>query len=381
MKRKDIVVAGHICLDLIPSFDTAQRIEPGALIKIGPATFAPGGAVANTGIALLRLGASVQLAARIGDDPFGRELSAIFRREGRSLASRIRVQKGGATSYSIVISPPGVDRSFLHCSSENDHFAAKDLAEIDWERAAILHFGYPPMMRAIYRNAGRELASMMRSARSHGVITSLDMCMPDVLGESGMVDWLALCQNVLPHVDMFCPSLEELVFMLDRPRFDRWRMRQRDLAAEISAELLRDLSEQCLAMGAGAVFIKLGDQGVYLRSASDGRLAGRDPQWKSRELLCDCRQVKVVGTTGSGDCAIAGLLLALSRGDSPETSLELATAAGATCCEAADATSAMVKAETIRARIEQGWPHLKSRLRLKGWPRTSGVRSGPADSV
>ncbi len=380
MKRTDIVVAGHICLDILPSFETSQRIEPGKLIKIGPAKFATGGAVANTGIALHRLGAAVQLVGRIGDDSFGREIRASLENERADLSRAIAVRADATTSYSIVISPPGVDRSFLHCSGENDRFESADLNGVDWSRAAMFHFGYPPMMGRMFENGGRELAALFELARSHGVITSLDMCMPDEKCASGKANWKQICRNVLPGVDLFCPSIEELTFMLDRPRYREWNGNGFNLARDVDGELLAELSDRCLEMGAGAVMIKLGDQGLYLRTAAETVFAHRAPAWAGRELYCPCRKVRVIGTTGSGDCTIAGFLLAALRGKGPLEALQWSTAVGATCCEAPDATGAITRWNTIQKRMDQGWPWLGSKLKLGGWKKSGALKIGPQDA-
>ncbi|MCK4602884.1 MAG: carbohydrate kinase family protein, partial [Phycisphaerae bacterium] len=60
-EQVQVVVAGHICLDIIPTFselkgDLAAAFVPGNLINVGPAVTATGGAVSNTGLALHRLG-------------------------------------------------------------------------------------------------------------------------------------------------------------------------------------------------------------------------------------------------------------------------------------------------------------------------------------
>ena len=52
-----VVVAGHICLDIIPTFaqragGVAELFNPGALIEVGPVVLSTGGAVSNTGLAL-----------------------------------------------------------------------------------------------------------------------------------------------------------------------------------------------------------------------------------------------------------------------------------------------------------------------------------------
>ena len=73
---KKVVVAGHICLDITPGINAARVdsisdiIRPGSLLNVGKADIHTGGAVANTGLALKKLGADVTLAGKIGDDEF-----------------------------------------------------------------------------------------------------------------------------------------------------------------------------------------------------------------------------------------------------------------------------------------------------------------------
>jgi hypothetical protein len=77
-----VIVAGHICLDIIPTFeqrvnDLGALLKPGSLVKIGPAVIATGGAISNTGQSLHRLG--VALAWRKADE--ARYLDALGRLE------------------------------------------------------------------------------------------------------------------------------------------------------------------------------------------------------------------------------------------------------------------------------------------------------------
>src|SRR5262245_36686213 len=147
-----VVVAGHICLDLIPRWPAdhaATRIDPGALIEVGRAEMSTGGAVANVGLCLHRLGIPVRLIGRVGDDLFARAIDDILHRADVSSADLIR-DPAESTSYSIVISPPGVDRSFLHNPGANHAFNPPDILAAHLAGAKILHFGYPPLMRGTY---------------------------------------------------------------------------------------------------------------------------------------------------------------------------------------------------------------------------------------
>ena len=58
------------------------------------------------------------------------------------------------------------------------------------------------------------MADIFRRAKQHGLLTSLDMSLPDPKSEAGQVDWPAWLQRVLPHVDIFLPSLDETQLMM-----------------------------------------------------------------------------------------------------------------------------------------------------------------------
>ena len=67
----EVVVAGHVCLDVIPVLSGPAGLEPGRLLEIGPAEMSTGGAVPNIGLSLHRLGVPVRLMGKVGDDLFG----------------------------------------------------------------------------------------------------------------------------------------------------------------------------------------------------------------------------------------------------------------------------------------------------------------------
>jgi sugar/nucleoside kinase (ribokinase family) len=382
-----IIVAGHCCLDIIPSFaSTADgELHPGKLVDVGPVVLAPGGTVSNVGLALSRLGAPVRLVGKVGDDHFGRILLALYEAVAPALAQGMIVAGGEATSYSVVISPPGSDRIFLHCSGANHTFSAADLLSRTFAGAAILHFGYPPLMRGMYRDGGADLTAIMREARRSALFTSLDMALPDPASEAGQVDWRTLLRRVLPFVDAFLPSIEETLFMLDRPRYDALRAQygMAGVIAGVDAALLARLSDELLAWGARLVGLKLGDQGFYLRTA--GELAQTpllDPaEWASRELLVPCFQTAVAGTTGAGDVTNAGLLAALLTGMPPDQAVRSAVAVGAYSVEQVDATSGVPRWEAAQRRLQTDWASCRVRMPLPDWrwDEAAKVWQGPGD--
>ena len=72
-------------------------------------------------------------------------------------------------------------------------------------------------MRHFYENAGWGLVSVFRRARRAGLATSLDLCAVDPDSDAGREDWEMILTNVLPLVDFFVPSIDELRYMLRMP--------------------------------------------------------------------------------------------------------------------------------------------------------------------
>jgi len=98
---------------------------------------------------------------------------------------------------------------------------------------------------------------------------SLDMCGVDPDGDAGRVDWLELLAATLPFVDVFAPSLGELAFMLDRALHERLHTG----TALVDQAKLAELAAMLTAMGVAVVAIKLGEQGLYMRtSREDARI-------------------------------------------------------------------------------------------------------------
>ena len=325
----DVVVAGHACLDLIPELARGVELQLGRLSEIGPVRFAPGGAVPNVGLALATLGTAARLVGRVGDDAFGEILLGLLEHRLPSGALAFERVQGESTSYSIVLSPPGGDRLLLHHAGCNDRIDARAFGAA-FTDARLLYFGYPPAMRSTYENSGAALADLFERAKAAGVTTALDMSLPDPASDAGRQDWTAFLRRVLRHVDVFLPSWEEVLFMLDRERFFA--------GAQPTPAVLQDLSGFLLRLGSGVVGIKLGSRGMYLRTGGEGRLQalGRaapsdSASWADRELWAPVFSVEVAGTTGSGDATVAGYLAALLRDLPPEEALRKAVAAGGHC--------------------------------------------------
>ena len=349
-----IIVAGHICLDVTPVFPAGNTqplhklLSPGKLVQMEGVHLATGGAVANTGLALKILGADAALMGKVGDDEFGRLV--LERLEAYSAAEGMIVSKDSSTSYSIVIAPPGTDRIFLHNPGANDTFRAADLDFAKIAGADFFHFGYPPIMRHMYADGGEELTEIFRRVKEMGLTTSLDMAAVDPDSEAGKADWAAILQKVLPYVDYFVPSVEELCFMADRPRYGDWLRRSGggDVTEVLRVDAdIRPLAEKVLAMGARNLLIKCGAPGLYF---TDGVTERFERSYKPSRVLSG---------TGAGDTSIAAFLKARMENLPIDACLRYAAAEGACCVEAYDALSGLLPFSELDRRIGMGWEKQK----------------------
>ncbi len=228
-------------------------------------------------------------------------------------------------------------------------------------------------MRSMYINSGQELVALFRHVKETGVTSSLDMCYLEPDSEGAQADWVAILKATLPYVDIFLPSIEELLLIMRRDTLDNMHRRGM-VQAQVTPELLHDLSDELLSMGVGLAVIKLGERGLYLRCAGMSRLEkiGRAcpadlAAWSGREIWAPCFRVQVAGTTGSGDATIAGFLSALIRRLDPEEAVTAAVAVGACNVEAADALSGLRSWEDTLLRVASGWERLPLSLDDPTW--------------
>jgi len=321
------------------------------------------------------------LMGKVGTDAFGILIRKLLAE--RKADEHLIVVEGESTSYTVGIALPGIDRIFLHHPGSNDTFCAGDVNYEIAARARLFHFGYPPLMKRMYEG-GNELSTILRRVNELGTITSLDMALPDPDSPSGKTDWEKIIKDNLPYVDVFLPSIEETLYMLDRPKFDRLKNQagEGDMLDLLRGDDLSELGERLLAYGCKVAAIKCGNRGVYVRTG-DFSAPWADARWKNRELWEPVFKVdNLVSAAGSGDSAIAGFLAAFLRGMPVEGCLEYATAAGAENVEAMDAVSGVGTWDEITRRIRAGWQKVELKDPGLGWSFDSARRVwvGPNDS-
>lgn len=343
-KQYDAVIAGYTCVDLTPDFrkdspatEISDLLKPGKLIEIGGLGFNLGGVVPNTGLAMKKFGKKVFLNGLIGDDFIGNIAETRLADNG---ISEGMVKTGEVnTAYSIVLAPPGIDRIFLESPGCNQIFG---LEHIDFEtikKSRLFHFGYPPLLRQFWLNNGQQLTLLFSEIQKMGVVTSLDFSLPDPDSESGKANWLLILEKTLPCVDVFVPSLEELLQTMMPAKYAEIQSMpgNTEIIDRISPGLIKELGHKVISLGVKVVLIKMGHRGAYLFTGDisslnkEGGVTIDKERWNNREILCNAYRVdssRPVNATGAGDTAVAAFLTAVLNGDTPETAIRYAGMAG-----------------------------------------------------
>jgi len=396
VKKKDIeiVAAGHTCLDLIPAFTINGKVDkltdvlvPGKMINMGKCVVVGGGPVTNAGVSIRRLGVKTELIGKVGDDDFGKEILNWYE-EHEGHFKGIHMVKGESTSYTIAVCIPGIDRFYLHHCGANDTFGYDDMDFDLVARSKLMLFGYPPWMKKLYENTGRELTKILKKTKELGATTAIDLSLPDVDGYADKVNWKAILTNWVPLSDIMVPSAEEIFYFLYKERFLEKKAKLGPKDSVLDHMTVKDIStlgNDLIRMGAAIAMVKCGHRGLYVRTANKDRLKKLGAagcldleNWADRELWFPVYQEeKFVGALGSGDSAIAGFLCAFVWDHSIESCLRYANAAGSMNVTVPDGLTWNKGFKDLTKRIKAGWKTKDLKINEAGWKKEREFWVGP----
>ena len=296
----EIIAVGLACYDHIVVVPSLERVGEGAHV---PTVVAQGGGVAATAaVAARKLGARVQLWARVGDDVHGRMVAEELRRFGVDTSQFVMLENGRTPVSTVLVEQPTGERRFLYFPGQDldQGWETPEYSRIDRAAAVLVDGRWPSVCLAA-----------MRRARACGVPSIADI--GHASGEEAemlrLADYPVLSELALP----------ELV--------GRWGL-PGPAAAEgapgISEEGADEFARGLLAGSARAVVVTRGDKGVWLWEP-DG-----EDNIERRELAAFA--VDVVDTTGAGDCFHGAFACAIAGGRNAEEATEFASAAGALAC-------------------------------------------------
>lgn len=300
------------CLGILVADVVGKPIESfppkGTLAAVERMELHVGGCAANTGLALAKLGVETAILGKIGEDGFGQFLSATLERHGVSTRGLIRDAVEATAATMVAVDGAG-ERTFLHYPGANAVYTAADVFWPEVEAAPIFHIAGPFLMP---RYMGTDNAAVLKRAKALGKTTTLDTVW-DATGR-----WMGVLAPCLPFLDFLLPSWEEARLLTGR-------------------ETPEDIAQVFLDGGVGAVGLKLGASGAYLRTASGDA------------LHVSPFPVESVDALGAGDCWAGGFLCGLTRGWDLEKTARFANAAGACAVQALGATTGIRSFEATYA--------------------------------
>ncbi len=275
-----------------------------------------GGNAATTSMALARLGSSVRVIGWTGDDAHGRFVRSQLEESGVDL--RYVVSGEGPTAATVGLVRRDGQRRFLHRPGvSREAFPVSFNLEDVWAPDVHhLHLCSLYILQQLRSHA----PALLRQAKEKGLSVSLDTNW-DPLGR-----WLTDLEPCLPFVDYLLMNEDEMHMLTGTAE------------PEIGAAFMRE-------RGVSTVVIKLGANGSYLLTAD-------------QEGRCRAFTVKVVDTTGAGDCFTAGFLDATLRGESLKDALRFANASGAWSVQQSG-----------------GIGSLRSRHQIESWLTTQAVQA------
>lgn len=268
----------------------------GGFDQLGSAALSVGGAQLNVAIALARLGARVQWAGRIGDDPFGRRIVRELRAEGVEVVTAI---DDGRTALMLKETLPlGKTRvTFYRDDSAGSRLRSTDLEHLDIENADVLHL--TGIVLGLSDTARSAALYAVRRARAAGIRVSFDINHRPSLWRDRPSG--SIYRDVVAASDVVFGSRDELELVV------------------ASAGSDEALARGIAALGPAEVVVKQGGDGA-------GVLAG--DAWLEASAL----SVDVVDTVGAGDLFVAGYLSFQGPGALMIERIEGAIVNGAAAC-------------------------------------------------
>jgi len=302
--RKGIVVLGIFAADL--TFRAERLPRMGETILGSQFNLGAGGKGSNQAVAAARLGGSVHLVTRIGQDAFGQLALDTWRHEGID-TSHVSVMPGESTGAAFIfVSQETGDNAIIVNGGAANGLNSKDIVAVEDV------FSHSTVFMTQLEQPVETMKAGLQAARRHGVITVLNPAPAPVVELSDEI--YHLCDFITPNES----EAESLTGVEIRSIDD----------ARIAASRL-------LERGVGCAVITLGANGALLCNAE-------------QSIHEPCFDVgKVVDTSGAGDAFNGAFAFALAECIPLPEAIRFASAvAGISVTRAGTSSSMPTLAET-----------------------------------
>ncbi|KVL10180.1 sugar kinase [Burkholderia ubonensis] len=276
-----------------------------------------GGDTSNFCIAAARQGASAGFVSAVGDDPFGRLLSDLWRSEGVD-TTYVRIDHAAPTGvYFVTHGPNGHQFDYLRAGSAASRYATGDLPLDALAAAKALHLS--GISLAISAAACDAAFAAIGHVREHGAKVSFDTNLRLKLWPLPRAR--AVMREALRQTDICLPSWD-------------------DVTAITGADDRDAIVDAMLELGPQVVALKLGKDGAYVATPHERRVV---PGFT----------VEAIDATGAGDCFGGAFVARIVAGDDPFTAARYANAAAALSTTGYGAVAPIPRRDAVE-RLMQG---------------------------
>ena len=267
---KKILCIGEALIDMICTDKGKPLAEGENFLK------KPGGAPTNVAAAIAALGGNVELASKVGKDPFGQHLVDVMDSFGVSTKWMLQ-DENYFTTFAFVSLMENGERDFYFNRGADGELTRDEVDAIDLKEFSIIHFG----SATAFLHGPLQIAylSLLQKALVQDVFISFDPNYRNLLFQYNKQSFIDQSWNFLEHCHFFKVSDEEAMMLTGRAT----------LTDAVNDLLLRTKS----------VFaITLGKDGTLLRINNETKII---PSIK----------IKPVDTTGAGDAFVGAILYQL----------------------------------------------------------------------
>ena len=237
-----------------------------------------GGAPTNVAAAIAALGGEVDLAAKVGKDPFGKQLIQTMESFGVGTNAMLE-DPNHFTTFAFVSLMQDGERDFVFNRGADGQLSIDDVDAINLNNVGIIHFGsatgfLPGPLQAAYLH-------LLQKALHHKIYISFDPNYRHLLFPNNTDSFVNQSWHFLRNCNFFKVSDEEAMLLTN-------------------TSTLEDATTVLLKETSGVFTITLG---------KDGTLLGLN----GNQYIIESIPVKPVDTTGAGDAFVGAVLYQLSH--------------------------------------------------------------------
>ena len=279
----DLIAVGLTTLD-ISAYPVATFPEPDESALLDSVTLLPAGTAGGVALIAATLGLRTAIVSAVGSDTQGDVVRTLLASRGVDI-SMLTTDVDHPTSTTILPVRPDGQRPNLHLmgASVFAGLASKSWSAITTTRA--VHWGGVGLP-----GTQAEGPSFLAAAQSAGAFVTCDLIAPSPIAREDL-------RRLLPHVDLFMPSLSEVRYLAGTDALDA-------------------AADHFMALGAGGCLFKLGAEGAYLVTAE-------------RRLHVASFDIAPIDTTSCGDAFCAGFVAAKMYSLTIEDAMRYAAATAA----------------------------------------------------